>query len=84
MIKWIVAGMTIVTLSLGGAALATKDYGKAVGVTGCAKCHEGKPKDKKLKGKMAEHFKACETKRKAGETCQSCHAGKAKGKTACK
>jgi hypothetical protein len=41
MMKWIVAGMTIVTLSLGGAALATKEMGKDVGVTGCAKCHEG-------------------------------------------
>jgi hypothetical protein len=83
MMKWIVAGITAVTLSLGGAALATKDMSKDVGVTGCAKCHDGSPKAKKLKPKMAEHLKACKTK-KASETCKSCHAGKPKGKAVCK
>ena len=79
MIKWIVAGMTIVTLSLGGAALATKEMGKDVGVTGCAKCHEGKPADKVLKQKMKDHYTKCKPK----GSCKSCHEGNPKGKTAC-
>ncbi|MBI5480752.1 MAG: hypothetical protein HY906_17975 [Deltaproteobacteria bacterium] len=81
MIKWIVAGMTIVTLSLGGAALATKEMGKAVGKTGCANCHEGKPADKNLKAPMKKHFEDCKSKGKTD--CQGCHGGQTKGKNAC-
>ena len=79
MMKWIVAGMTILTLSLGGAALATKEMGKDVGVTGCAKCHEGKPADKVLKPTMKSHYDKCKSK----GSCKSCHEGNTKGKTAC-
>ncbi len=79
MMKWIVAAMTIVTLSLGGAALATKDMGKDVGQTGCAKCHEGTPADKKLKDPVKKHIDKCKPK----GTCKSCHEGNNKGKKAC-
>ncbi len=81
MTKWIVAGMTILTLALGGAALAKKQTQTDTGQTSCnAKCHqEGKPK-KELQPALKKHIDKCKPK---AQTCVQCHEGKAKGKTAC-
>jgi|WetSurMetagenome_2_1015567.scaffolds.fasta_scaffold1504867_1 hypothetical protein len=80
MTKWIVAGMTILTLGLGGAALAKKQTQTDTGQTSCnAKCHvEGQPK-KQLQPATKAHVDKCKPK----GTCASCHEGKPKGKTAC-
>ncbi|HEY3353515.1 MAG TPA: hypothetical protein VGQ83_09720 [Polyangia bacterium] len=81
--KWLIAGITMVTFAMGGAALATKDMGADVGVKSCKTCHEGSPKDKKLTPKMAGHLKDCKAKQPS-ETCKSCHAGASKGTKKCK
>jgi nitrate/TMAO reductase-like tetraheme cytochrome c subunit len=70
--KWLIAGVTVLALGFGGAALATKAMGDEVGVKSCKACHEGAPKDKKLTKKMKD-MQACS--KKTGKTCKGCHNG---------